>query len=143
AGPQLIEINTNAGGALLNAVLGRAQRARCEAMEGLVPGPAEFASVESAMFDMFMNEWRLQRQSQELKCAAIVDDHPCEQYLYPEFLFVQQLLRRNGIDAVVVDPKELVVREGALWRGDTRIDLIYNRLTDFSLETPEHAVLRC
>lgn len=142
AGPQLIEINTNAGGALLNAVLGRAQRACCEAMEELVPGPAEFASVESAMFDMFMNEWRLQRQSQELKCAAIVDDHPCEQYLYPEFLLFQQLLRRNGIDAVVADPKELVVREGALWRGDTRIDLVYNRLTDFSLETPEHAVLR-
>ena len=31
AGPQLIEVNTNAGGAFLNAVLARAQRACCAA----------------------------------------------------------------------------------------------------------------
>src|SRR3990167_242784 len=40
AGPQLIEINTNAGGALLNTALDRAQAACCETMKPLVPGPA-------------------------------------------------------------------------------------------------------
>lgn len=141
-GPQLIEINTNAGGALLNAVLGRAQRACCEAMERVVPSPHEFASVEAGIFQMFMDEWRLQRRSQELKCVAIIDDTPGEQYLYPEFLLFQQLFRRNGIDAIIADPRELVLREGALWHADVRIDLVYNRLTDFSLEAPEHLVLR-
>ena len=32
-GPRLIEINTNAGGALLNAMLARAQQACCREME--------------------------------------------------------------------------------------------------------------
>ncbi|HET7160532.1 MAG TPA: hypothetical protein VFI62_16145, partial [Burkholderiales bacterium] len=35
SGPQLIEINTNPGGALLNAVLARAQRACCADVTGL------------------------------------------------------------------------------------------------------------
>jgi len=142
AGPQLIEINTNAGGALLNAVLGRAQRACCEAMEGVVPKPDEFGSVEAVMFEMFMDEWRLQRRFQELKCVAIIDDNPGEQYLYPEFLLFQRLFGRNGIDAIIADPRELVLRQGASWHADKRIDLVYNRLTDFSLELPEHAALR-
>lgn len=141
AGPQLIEINTNAGGALLNAVLGRAQRACCAPVEELVPGPAEFRSIEAGILGMFMDEWRLQRQSRELKCAAIIDDDPTEQYLYPEFLLFQQLFRRNRIDAIVADPQQLVLRQGALWHADRRIDLVYNRLTDFSLELPVHAVL--
>lgn len=39
AGPKLIEINTNAGGALLNAALARAQRACCPAIAGMTTGP--------------------------------------------------------------------------------------------------------
>src|SRR5262245_35419790 len=39
-GAQLIEINTNAGGGLLNAALGRAQRACCEEVEAAVAGIA-------------------------------------------------------------------------------------------------------
>ena len=38
SGPQLIEINTNAGGGLLNALLARAQKACCEDVEALLPG---------------------------------------------------------------------------------------------------------
>ena len=142
AGPQLIEINTNAGGALLNTVLGRAQRACCEAMAELVPGSDEFVSIESAMLDMFIAEWRLQRGTQDIKCVAIVDDHPHAQYLYPEFLLFQQLFRRSGIDAIIADPCELLLRQDGLWHGSSKIDLVYNRLTDFSLELPAHAALR-
>ena len=40
----LIEINTNAGGAMLNALLARAQRACCEAMAGLLPTPASIVA---------------------------------------------------------------------------------------------------
>ena len=111
-------------------------------MEDLVPRSDEFTSVEAAIFGMFIAEWRLQRGSQELKCVAIIDDNPGEQYLYPEFLLFQQLFRRNGIEAIISDPRELVLHEGVLWHRDTRIDLVYNRLTDFSLEVTEHAALR-
>lgn len=142
AGPQLIEINTNAGGALLNTVLGRAQRACCEAMAELVPGPDEFASIESAMLGMFIDEWRLQRGSQDLGRVAIVDDDPRQQYLYPEFLLFQQMFRGAGIDAVVADPREFDLRQDGLWHRGARIDLVYNRLTDFPLESSNHAALR-
>ena len=45
-GPQLIEINTNAGGALLNAILARAQRACCEEIESWISGPLPDADIE-------------------------------------------------------------------------------------------------
>jgi hypothetical protein len=141
-GPQLIEINTNAGGALLNAMLGRAQQACCKAIERLVPGPDAFVAFEADIIAMFRDEWRLQRGSGELARVAIVDDHPGEQYLYPEFLLFQQLFRRSGIDAVIADPGELTLRDGAIWHNGLRIDLVYNRLTDFALAAPANAALR-
>jgi hypothetical protein len=39
-GPQLIEVNSNAGGALLNARLLRAQRACCAPVAKMMPAPA-------------------------------------------------------------------------------------------------------
>jgi hypothetical protein len=33
---------------------------------------------------------------------------------------------------VICDPGELAFRDGALWHGGLRIDLVYNRLTDFA-----------
>jgi len=34
------------------------------------------------------------------------------------------------------------VRDGTLWHGELAIDLVYNRLTDFSLGAPQSATLR-
>ena len=42
----LIEINTNAGGAMLNVVLTRAQRSCCATMDSLVPTRASVALFE-------------------------------------------------------------------------------------------------
>ena len=56
-GPRLIEINTNAGGAFLNAFLARAQRACCAEMDI----PPALPSFEDAAFRMFQNEWIRQR----------------------------------------------------------------------------------
>jgi uncharacterized circularly permuted ATP-grasp superfamily protein len=52
------------------------------------------------------------------------------------------LLRRQGLRALIADPAELEVRDGALWLGKDRIDLVYNRLVDFPLEAPRHSALR-
>jgi len=138
----LIEINTNAGGAMLNAVLARAQRACCEAVEQLVPKPDEAQTLEAQIIAMFREEWRLSGHTRSLRSVAIVDEAPQQQFLYPEFLLFQQLFERQGIRAVIADPAEFELREGVLWHGELAIDLVYNRLTDFSLDTPASATLR-
>jgi hypothetical protein len=140
-GPRLIEVNTNAGGAFLNALLARAQRACCREVEvGLMRSHAD--DFEPAVLRMFVEEWTRQRGSGRPARIAIVDDNPDGQYLYPEFLLARQFFLRHGIDAVIADAADLRYAGGQLTiRGQT-IDLVYNRLVDFSLERPEHAALR-
>lgn len=138
-GPALIEINTNAGGAMLNAVLARAQRACCPS------APSDFLSAEPfeiAVAAMFSKEWRCQRDSGEPVFIAIVDDHPESQYLFPEFLLTRHLLERAGYSVCIADPSEFEYTSGTLRCGDRNVDLIYNRLVDFSLDRAEHAALR-
>lgn len=142
AGPQLIEINTNAGGALLNTALARAQAACCETMKPLIPGPARVGALDDIFHQTFLREWRRQCGAQPLTSIAIVDDTPREQYLYPEFVLFERLFRRHGLKAVIADPAELRILDGELWHENGKIDLVYNRLTDFALEEPRHAVLR-
>lgn len=138
----LIEINTNAGGALLNAVLARAQRACCPAMNDLMPTPATADALEERIVAMFRREWALSGHGRPLRSIAIVDDAPAQQYLYPEFLLFQQLFRRHGLQAVIADPSEFSLRGGVLRHGELAIDLVYNRLTDFALAAPASATLR-
>jgi len=138
----LIEINTNAGGAMLNAVLARAQRACCAAMEGMVPTLDSVAAFEHGIVAMFRDEWRRSGRSRPLRTVAIVDESPEQQYLYPEFLLFQQLFERHGLHAVIASPAALEWRDGALWYEDLAIDLVYNRLTDFYLEQADSAALR-
>ena len=139
----LIEVNTNAGGAMLNAVLARAQRACCAVVETMLPTLAGVVAFEQRIVDMFRHEWRLSGLAgRPLASIAIVDGAPEEQYLYPEFLLFQQLFQRHGLRAVIADPAALEWRDGVLWHGELAIDLIYNRLTDFYLEQASSAALR-
>ncbi len=141
AGPQLIEINTNPGGALLNAVVGRAHRSCCADVAGLAMAPMESAAIEHALFEDFMTEWRLQGGAAAPKSIAIVDETPEEQYLYPEFLLYRQLFARHGIEATICAPRDLMHTAGRLWRGSVPVDFVYNRLTDFSFSHPEQSAL--
>jgi hypothetical protein len=141
-GPRLIEINTNAGGAMLNAIIGKAQRACCPEVREVLPGQPSGADLENSFVAMLRSEWRLARGDAPLSTLAIVDTDPATQYLYPEFLLFQRMLAAHGLNAVIADPSELAYRDGALWRNEQRIDLVYNRLTDFYLSEPAHAALR-
>jgi hypothetical protein len=141
-GPQLIEINTNAGGALLNAVLARAQRVCCEEIRAVLPGELDRRAPEDLFIEMFRNEWRLERGDAPWGTVAIVDDDPASQYLQPEFELFRRLFARHGLTAVICDPRDLMYCHGGLWYEETRIDLVYNRLTDFSLSENAHCVLR-
>jgi len=101
-GAHLIEINTNAGGAFLNALL----------IDSLhdVTMPGEVAALddlEQVFLEMFRNEWRLERGAAPLQTIAIVDEQPQQQYLYPEFILAQRMFERAGITALIADPWSL------------------------------------
>src|SRR5450759_2188624 len=84
-GPKLIEVNTNAGGAFLNALLAKAQRACCAEIE-VAMGKFKADDFELAVMRMFQHELQLQHRAGMPQRIAIVDDRPEEQYLYPDFL---------------------------------------------------------
>ena len=141
-GPKLIEINTNAGGALINAYVAAAQRACCAEVDSALPRSGDAVALLDAFAATLEAEWRRQGRTTPLARVAIVDDEPEQQYLFPEFLLFQRLFRSRGIDAVIADPRALTHRDGAVWNDGKPIDLIYNRLTDFDLGAPEHAAVR-
>lgn len=136
-GPQLIEINSNAGGALLNAVLAQAQTA-CLATAEINTNQ----KLKQLFFAMFIDEWQAERGLQPLHSIAIVDENPQEQFMLPEFLLFKQLFEQNYLNTVICDPSELEYRDGALWHKELPIDLVYNRLTDFGLEAESLEPLR-
>ncbi len=140
-GVRLIEINTNAGGAFLNVAMIQAQQACCAGVSDFLCAPVDATNIESRLVTMFRNEWVLTRGERALKRIAIVDTHPAMQYLYPEFLLFKNLMESHGIEVVIADPSELSLREGVLIHANGPIDLVYNRLTDFYFELPEHAHL--
>ncbi|MBU0555414.1 MAG: hypothetical protein KKD64_11115 [Alphaproteobacteria bacterium] len=140
SGPILIEVNTNAGGAFLNAVLADAQRACCV---GPSPSAGDVQSrFTTAAATMFRREWRRQRTAGTLRTIAIIDEDPQAQHLLPEFLLAQAQLEQQGFDVVVADPGELIADAGRLWVSGKEIDLVYNRLVDFALEQPANTALR-
>jgi len=143
AGPRLIEINTNAGGALLN---GLHTAALCEPdkLDWLCCNPPPVAEIEAYIVDTFRSELRAVRgASARLERVAIVDERPSEQFLLPEFELFVSLFGRHGIEARVADTGELARRAdgGVELRGEP-IDLVYLRDTDFQLASPRATVLR-
>ena len=130
-GPQLIEINTNAGGGLLNAYL--------LAAHGKVE---EGARIRDEFVAMFREEWRLERGDAPLRRIAIVDENPAEQFLAPEFALFKELFEQHGIAAVIADPREFESDGQQLLHDGQPVDLIYNRLTDFALDATVNRKIR-
>jgi len=133
AGPRLIEVNTNAGGALLNglhtASLCDPKQLACLCADLL---PVEAIQERSAR--TFAAELRAARgPGAALRSVAIADENPRAQFLYPEFELCAALLRAKGIAVEIRDTEELDPRA---------FDLVYLRDTDFALAAPRSAALR-
>ena len=141
-GPRLIEVNTNAGGALLLQHVTSAQQACCREVGDFFPGARGIDDMEGVFVDMFRDELRAQRPNDELACVAIVDDDPQAQYLSPEFELFQTMFRSHGIDAIIADPHDFELKANKLIAKGRVVDLVYNRLTDFYLESEACATLR-
>lgn len=160
-GPKLIEINTNAGGAFLQTKLIEAQKECCTEMtEALVLSkdiealelPKDIKSLvqlkdtkdlERKFVQIFLEEWNSAGKQGLPKFIAIVDETPKDQFLYPEFLLFRDLFSNFGIRSEIVSPEFLRLDEdGFLYYENQRIDLIYNRLTDFYLSKSEQSKIR-
>ena len=143
AGPRLIEINTNAGGALLNglhtAALCDPARLACVCAELM---PVE--QMEARLIGQFREELAAARgPDASLHRVAIADLRPREQFLYPEFELFRALFARAGIEARICDTSELTpYADGGVALSDWPAELVYLRDTDFTLETPRAQALR-
>jgi hypothetical protein len=142
AGPRLIEINTNAGGALVNglhtAALCDPVRLACLCADLM---PVE--TMEERLVAQFVAELEAVRGAgARPRRVAIAYEAPERQFLYAEFELMRGLFERRGIEAHICDTGELAWRGGALELGGAAVDLVYLRDTDFTLETPRAAGLR-
>ena len=146
ATPQLIEINTNPGGLLVSHELAQAATSSCDCLAAplrqLAAATIDLARLGPRIVDGFREEWTRARGDLPLGTIAIVDDDPQGQYLYPEFLLYRRLFERAGWRVLIADPAELATSEDSLRLGGERIDLVYNRLTDFYFAEERHAALR-
>jgi len=138
-GPKLIEVNTNAGGAfIMQSLLARVRHHVSTCGSETLDDPDD---VEYKIIDSFVEEWQSTGRSGRPGTVAIVDDSPQEQYLYPDMLLAKEMLARHGFNALITAPESLHIRNGRLYLQDVRIDLVYNRTTDFSLTEPMRQVL--
>lgn len=127
-GPRLIEINSNAGGAFI-----------VNALEQTV-GQSD-GTFAAQVANMFQNEWALAGRTTPLTTIAIVDDAPETQFHYPDMCLAAALLREQGFHVLIAAPEQFTLNDGALYVGRTRVDMIYNRLTDFALQDAAQNIL--
>lgn len=137
-GPWLIEVNTNPGGLLLNAVLLDAVRSCAPAAWTTWTTATE---AHSAAVAAWLDDAR-QQSGRAPSRVTIVDSAPREQFLYPEFELYADAFREHGVDCVIRAPEDLRFGPEGLADADGPIDMVYNRLTDFALEEASHADLR-
>ena len=141
-GPRLVEVNTNAGGALLNglhtAALCEPARLACLCADLM---PVE--TIQERIVRTFLAEFEAVRgEGARPALIAIADERPREQFLYPEFELFVSLFAAAGIRAVICDTGDLArAGDGIALRGE-RVDLVYLRDTDFALSAPRSAALR-
>ena len=143
AGPRLIEINTNAGGALVNglhtAALCEPARLACLCADLL---PVE--TMEERLVAQFVAEFEaVHGAGARPRRVAIADEKPEQQFLRAEFELMRALFERAGIAAQICDTSALAQGgDGELTLAGEPIDLVYLRDTDFTLDTERVAALR-
>ena len=142
AGPRLIEVNTNAGGALLNG-LHTASLCPPEPLACLCADLIPLDTMRDRLLGTFRAEFAAARPGARLARVAIADDQPEQQFLREEFELFREGFESAGIAAAVCDVRALERRPGAgLWLRGEPVDLVYLRDTDWLLEQPRSAALR-
>jgi len=121
--PKLIEINNNAGGLFLGK----------DAWMPQDDLPMWSNSLQERIVSMFPPSWQT---------IAIMDEDVQTQYMYPEMQAYAKVLQQDGRTVFVVSPEDIELRSDGLYVENVRLDGIYNRHTDFYLDSPELAHIR-
>lgn len=143
-GPVLIEVNTNAGGVLTAMQAARDVNQCC--------GDWEQEQLETRLLALFRRDLLgdapgasagdyvpvTPADPQRAGVVAIVDDELASQPLLAEMQALAALMRPFAQDVRVVDARELAFSGGQLRHGDTKVDRVYWRSTDFLLAEPRH-----
>lgn len=136
----LVEVNTNAAGFMLASLM--------EMTHGQLKY-SDYAPLKDLRAS-FENELRLWKSSLRADTAtgspptiAISDEEIEEQKMYAEFLMYKDWFNSTGWNAELCDSRAFTFDNGRLKTPTgTAVDLVYNRLTDFYLEDPDHSALR-
>ncbi len=115
-GPKLIEINNNAGGLW-------------EKDDGWIPQSQHHelqGRLEQRLLNMFDKTWQT---------IAIMDEDIQSQYMLPEMQTYAKLLESDGRKVFLLSPQDLSLKDDGLYIGSDKVDMIYNRHTDFYLES--------
>ena len=133
---RLIEVNTNAGGALL-AYLACFPSENEQRMN--LP-----SKLRHRLLKMFSDDFASYTSEKNTgpKLMVIMDEAPEEQHLYPEMQAFADMLSHCGIPTEIVDPEQLHASHYGVWLKDRRIDMIYNRHCDFYLESSSLAPIK-
>lgn len=123
-GPKLIEINTNAGQSLY--------------VDALYKFKKEDASYLARPFDEAIKE-SFSSEATLMGCpskpvAAITDENLAKQFFYPEMLMYADRFEQWGWHPNICDSRVLKWENDRLACGETSIDFVYNRVTDFYFE---------
>lgn len=140
-GPRLIEINSNAAGAVLS-FLAQQQAIDCCIEFGSYRPAGEFLFSEQKIVDMFRSEYARVNAHEPLRTIAIVDENPTRQYFYAEFIALQSILQKHDIEVVIGDTSALKIQQNKVFLDDKLIQLIYNRSTDFYFKNEPSANLK-
>lgn len=125
--PRLIEVNTNAGGGML-AILARDPDLPADHTALSTTLRARLLRTFSEEIDRFSSGAKSRPQR-----LAIIDEHPTEQYLYPEMCAFAELFRAWGVPTDIVEPRQLQATAEGVWLDGQAVDMIYNRHCDFYL----------
>ena len=137
-GPALIEVNTNAGGAfIVNEMTKQCRHVLPECCDFQSP-----AHDQHQLKSLLLSEWHSAGRQGVPRCAAIVDNQPLAQYLYPDMLIAKNYFEQCGIETVIADVSSLKYDQNELTCEGRRIDIVYNRSTDFPMTGADHDALR-
>lgn len=132
-GPVLIEVNTNAGGVLAAIAAARSVNDCCAEWEQM--------RLRGRLLELFRRDL-LGADAAHSGVVAIVDDRLARQPLLGEMQALAAMMRPYARDVRVVDAAELRYVDGRLRDGDSAIDRVYWRSTDFTVDDAAHAPVR-
>jgi hypothetical protein len=129
----LVEVNTNASGFLIASLMEMTHK------ETAVENYEPLAKLKAS----FANELKLWGKASGKPSVAISDEDIPHQKMYGEFLMYRDLFMQMGWDAELCEGRDFRIdKDRLLNAAGKKVDLVYNRLTDFYFEESEYASLK-